>query len=204
MISFLHKIVRKVFETMKRVLFFVLALIMVLPLISCSEEGTQRGKIDGNVYENKGVGITFTAPEGWEFMSDEEISVEWNLGNKSFDEQLKSGVAYDAVAKSNKPGAGNTVVFKFEDTKTLDIEKFSMEAYAESIRAELKIQDPMTQIPVTEIEKMKFGEGFYRVIVGKDVRFAIYMKELDDEILFTATVKLLDDTKIADVDKMFK
>lgn len=83
---------------MKKIIAFLLAMLMLLSLASCSEEaktetgenenseaGTEeslpeerftyiRGTVDGNVYSNEYTGISFEAPEGWVYFSDEEIA----------------------------------------------------------------------------------------------------------------------------------
>jgi pyruvate-formate lyase-activating enzyme len=97
---------------MKRVLAFVLATMMLLSLASCSGK-VSRGTTMGSTYKNDGVGIKFTAPEGWDFLKDDELAVEMNTGSKSFKEQLANGVAYDAVAKNEK--TGNMVIISFVD-----------------------------------------------------------------------------------------
>ena len=195
---------------MKKVLFFVLALLMVLPMAACSKGGFERGKVDGQVYENKSVGITFTAPEGWNFMSDEEISVEWNLGNKSFEDQLAGGEAFDAVAKSNAPGAANMAMFKYLDMKAKYGKKLSVEEFVEALRADFAQKNPKFQVRVGDITSTEFGgDEFDRVVISTteekiDIRYVIYMKELEEDRMFTATVKLMDETPFDDVEDMFK
>ena len=196
---------------MKKVLAFVLAALMVLSLASCSKAGFNRGKVDGNVYENESVGITFTAPENWEFMSEEEISVEWNLGNKSFDEQLKGGEAFDAVAKCTAPGAGNLAMFKLVDLNVKYGEALTIEEYVEELRGEFEQKNPKSQVRVSDLESVEFGgEAFTRVVIGTledktSVRYVTFLKELEEEgRLFSATVMLLDETEFDDVEAMFK
>lgn len=59
---------------MKRLITFLLAVIMIISLTACGEKGFPRGKVKDNVYTQESFGITFTAPDGYEFYSDKQIA----------------------------------------------------------------------------------------------------------------------------------
>lgn len=192
---------------MKRVLAFVFAVMMILTLVSCGGGAVERGDVSGSGYENSSVGITFTKPEGWEFLSEEELSVDLNLGGKSFEDQFKDGTAYDAKVKDSK--SGNTIVFKFVDLNKVYSASLTVEEYAAEIKKQLKQANPTATVALSDVEVVSFGgEEFSRVVLGTTqnkatFRRVLFLKKMDD-VMFVADALLLDSTTIPEVEKMFK
>ena len=98
---------------MKKLLTVALSIILVCSFCACSKNKEQEknslpthGTIDGSTYTNSFANITFTAPEGWVFLSDSELleTID-DTDVKITDEKLQSdfcdyGLAYDMTAYS--------------------------------------------------------------------------------------------------------
>lgn len=190
---------------MKKILAFVLAAMMLLTLASCG--GASRGSTVGNTYNNDGVGIKFTKPEGWEFLKDDVLAVEMNTGGKSFQEQLESGVAYDAVAKNAKNG--NMVIISFVNLEKKYGKDLTLEEYAAEMKKQLKQANPASTVAMSDVELVDLdGEEFNRIVTGVTenkitTRRVTFLKNLGG-VMFSAQVVLLDNTSISEVEAMFK
>lgn len=192
---------------MKKILAFVLAAMMLLSLASCGGSASS-GTIIGNTYKNDGVGIKFTKPDGWEFLQDDVLAVEMNTGGLSFKEQLKKGVAYDAVAKNQS--TGNMVIFSFVDLeKKYNNKDLTIEEYGEEMKKQLKQVNPTSTVALSDVESVELdGEEFSRIVTGvtenkATTRRVTFLKNLGG-VMFSAQVVLLDNTSITDVEAMFQ
>ena len=77
-----------------------------------------RGSIDGLVYTNSAAEITFTAPEGWVFLSDDEIAVLYNLSSEEvLSEETaeileNTDIVYDMYCQNLTTGASVNINLK--------------------------------------------------------------------------------------------
>ncbi len=191
---------------MKKILAFVLAAMMLLSLASCGGS-VSRGTTVGNTYKNDSIGITFTKPDGWEFLEGDVLAVEMNTGDLSFKEQLNNGVAYDAVAKNSK--TGNMVIISFVNLEKKYSKDLTVEEYGEEMKKQLKQVNPTSTVALSDVETVELdGEEFNRIVTGVTenkitTRRVTFLKKLDG-VMFSAQVVLLDNTSIADVEAMFQ
>lgn len=191
---------------MKRILAFVLAAMMLLSLASCGGKAS-RGTTIGNTYRNDGVGISFSKPDGWEFLEDDVLAVEMNTGGKSFQEQLENGVAYDAVAKN--ASTGNMVIISFVNLEKKYGKDLTVEEYSQEMKKQLKQVSPTSTVALSDVELVDLdGEEFSRVVTGvtqnkMTTRRVTFLKNLGG-VMFSAQVVLMDNTSITEVEAMFK
>lgn len=60
---------------MKRILITIITILLALSLLAgCAAQEPNRGIIDGIVYASSDIGLTFIAPGGWKYLTEEEIS----------------------------------------------------------------------------------------------------------------------------------
>lgn len=103
---------------------------------SAAASGTnfKQGTVSDNTYENEFLGIKFTAPSGFTYMSQSEINQSMNNGfemtktDSSVNDILKLTTIYDAVARNAK---GETIQFMYENlSKSVpDPDEYDEEAY---------------------------------------------------------------------------
>ena len=191
---------------MKKILAFVLAAIMLLSFVSCGGS-VSRGTVIGDTYKNDSIDIKFTKPEGWEFLKDDAMAVEMNTGDLSFKEQLKNGVAYDAVAKDSK--TGNMVIISFVNLEKKYGKDLTVEEYGAEMKKQLKQVNPTSNVALSDVEITNLdGEEFSRIVTGVTenkltTRRVNFLKNLGG-VMFSAQVVLLDNTSITDVEAMFQ
>lgn len=96
---------------MKRILLLILAFAMLLCLTSCSAvKGFERGTVDGNTYTQESFGVTFTAPAGYTFYSDEEIA---SLHNTTVEElEANAAVIYDVRCGNHSTGGSVNINYE--------------------------------------------------------------------------------------------
>lgn len=99
------------------VIALVVAFVAGIALINASKT-VEHGVIDGNVYTNESIGITFTKPDSWTFATDEELA-EMNEGSVSASEYSdlaelvdKNTCIYEMSANS---ALGSNVLIMIED-----------------------------------------------------------------------------------------
>lgn len=71
----------------KRIIVAFLAFAMLICFASCvkTDKPFSRGVVDGDTYTSEFLGLTFTKPSNWKFLSDEEIKTAFNLSSQVFD-----------------------------------------------------------------------------------------------------------------------
>lgn len=103
------------------------------------EEGViVKGTIDGDVYKNPSMGITFTKPESWVYSTDEEIAdmngadYEEYSDPEDFQDFLDSaGSFYDMAVE--QPDSGSNVMVLVEDLSVYDSVGISAEDYQDML-----------------------------------------------------------------------
>lgn len=91
--------------------------------------GIQRGKIEGNHYENEWMNLKIDVPESFVMLTQEEIDRAYNLGSQYLEEDAKNlyeiksnagDIVYEMAASSPVAGAGNMLIL-VENTKLSNI-----------------------------------------------------------------------------------
>ncbi len=156
---------------MKKTLALLLALIMVLSFASCSSNEEKldhiRGTVDGMVYTNDVAGISFTAPEGWEYLSDSDLAALYNLSASEFlseetaEKLEKTNMVYDMYCQNVNTGA--SININFENIGLVYGNILDEESYMEISQANLKEQLSGNGMEVTSCELVTEN------VNGKDV-----------------------------------
>ena len=137
---------------MKKIIALLMCLALVFSLAACSDNNgganvtpdadgasskvISRGTINGDVYTNDFIGITFTKPADWNYLSDAEIADVLNAGQKEMDltstEKALNKIAliYDAAAKS---ADGTSVYIMYENPLLTFSREVTADEYAEQI-----------------------------------------------------------------------
>ena len=156
---------------MKKILCALLAVLMMMSIVGCSTESAKfdPGKVVGNVYTSEYAGLTFTAPEGWTFSSDEEIadlmgiSMELVTDNEAAQKIAELTTVYGMMAKS--ADQLNNVQVVFENT-SLTGSKLSAEDYVELVASQLDTvyADFGATFEASDVETIKIGTNDYSYI----------------------------------------
>lgn len=122
-----------------RIFALLLAVLMVMSLAACSakEEKVEfsRGVIDGNVYKSEFAGITFTAPDGFTFYSDEDIAAVTGSTSDILGEDYSDTVISDMFCEGE---TGATFNINYENLNGLYGELLDEESYIELSRSQLE------------------------------------------------------------------
>ncbi len=131
----------------------VLLIIASLTLILCScgeDKRIARGTVTDNVYKNESLNITFTAPSGWTFYTDEQlaemmhISVEMFMDEELFDaEKAASTIDFMAI----ETATANNINLSVENLKHSGNSKMTVEEYLE--KAKTQVNEQMEGIKYT-------------------------------------------------------
>ena len=189
---------------MKKILCAILALAMMLCFTGCDlaalldedtttapeETGVEfsTGEINGNVYTNEFANITYTAPDGWVFASDDEIA---DVAGEAVDSE---GTAYGMLAMSSDQL--NNVQVVFEDTAVTG-NRMKPDGYLTILSSQLgTVYEQMGgTYEVSEVKTVKIGAEEYSYIdisvniSGVILEQGYACRKIDDQmvsIVFTA------------------
>ena len=111
------------------------------------EKAFSRGRIEGQVYESGFLSLRFTAPEGWRFVDDEELSQRMGLsldivGEDVFGDAAERAktIAEQAVVcdmAADAPDGSASVFLTVEDLEAAGNAALTDEQYAALLRAQL-------------------------------------------------------------------
>ncbi len=131
---------------MKKIFALILVLVLTVSLAGCGKEepinkSLSKGVIDGNVYTNEYIGLTFTKPDSWIYSTDEEISeimgATYDLVDSSDYEAAVSNLVsvFDMMARD--PETGNNANIVFENLSLSSSEDITVDEYIEISKANL-------------------------------------------------------------------
>lgn len=177
---------------MKKLFVLLLAVIMIMSLASCGtdEEAAQtvdfeNGVIDGNVYTNEVGGITFTAPDGYEYFTEEMIAEAFNITTETLEIENIESTVYDMYCYNETSRSSLNV--NFENLVMTHGADFSVEDYIDNCMTSYKItfnsfedvilqsiEDSTIDIDGTEFGCIEMvldndGEEFYETLLVKKV-----------------------------------
>lgn len=146
---------------MKRILSFILCAVMLFSLCSCGKRevnyakapenvAVQRGAWEGNVFLGDFSDISFTLPDGWEVVSDEDIQNAINITD---------GLTYDMMCQNNATGSNVAIIYE-ELLKTVGSKTITEEEYLSTV------SDNLTSLGfyVSEAEKKTLGKHEFYVV----------------------------------------
>lgn len=157
---------------MKKFLSLILCLLLVFCFAACKKDNQKEkislihGTTEGNVYTNTLANLTFTLPDGWEFMTDSELleTID-DTDSKITDETLQSdfekyGLAYDMTAYSEDIRSSVGVIFANTDHE--EFEGLSTKELLYTMIEQLSLD---TSEDVTEDTVELCGESYLRLVV---------------------------------------
>ncbi len=173
-----------------------------------------RGKINGNVYKNTFLNLTFTKPSDWNYATDEEIAATMNIAVDFFKEEYaqgleealeKNGSVYDMLAKT--PDGGSNVIISYENLSKVGYDEVTAMDYAEIL--ELQLTNMTTyDIDLEEpYEKTFLGEKYVIIdsastVYGVTVYQRYYVRKVD-KYMAAIIITSQSEKGLDDVEKMF-
>lgn len=198
---------------MKRFLVLTLAMLMSLGCVSCNSVVLMsHGAVDNNVYKSDFTGITFTAPDGWTYLSDEEIA---QLANYSAEELFDEEFA-DAVSEMKTftdmmvtdPKTGTNVNILYENLGLSGNTELSLEDYLNASVEQMKTQMTGLSVKLEGSENVTLsGESYLRAQLstsfsGVNMSQYLYMRKIGNYMV-VMTVTITTGYELSDVEAMF-
>lgn len=190
---------------MKKIFAMLMALVMMMSLAACGpkEETVEfsRGVVDGNVYTSEFAGITFTAPEGFRYYSDDEIAAVNGVTEDILDVENIDTVVYDMYCIDEVNGT--TININFENLGNLYGALLDEEAYLELSLETLNTSLEGTGIGITSAETSTTeisGQEFNCIDLvldygGVAVYETLFVKEVSGNMM-CCTVAAIDEATV--------
>lgn len=170
-----------------------------------------RGKIEGQKYSSAYTGLNFTAPDGWEYSTDEAMAELLNMSADMLSEEkiaetlTGTTTVFDMIATN--ASNGNNVTVSYENMNYICGKAVSSEEYIEFLKERVGKQMQIDYEFMDEATVTLSGEEYRRVVVlAKTESFemyqAYYVRVIDD-VAISISTSLLGNTTVADVEAMF-
>ncbi len=168
-----------------------------------------RGTVEGDVYTNDFIGITFTKGADWTFLTDEEIAERTNTSLDVFDynsvqEALaKTATMHDMFVVDQN---GNNVNIIFENTMLTAMKKLTIDEYVTALQAQFDNLEGY-EYEILSREEVTLGDASFTKLtsiltIGEQaVNQACYIK-IADQYVTTITVTPTTET-IDSIEAMF-
>ncbi len=187
----------------KRILAVVLTLGMALSLTACGGKKFEAGTIEGNVYTNKSIGITATAPESLTYATAEEMAAFKEQALASVDmasDEMDDAIIYEAVLMTE---LGSSVQIAAENMKITIGNNVSSKLYLESLRDTTKstyemygYAVEMSDVTTKELGGVKFDYIDIELsAMGITVMQECYAYRLGDYMYYIIITDMGDDTE---------
>ena len=208
---------------MKKILSLVLSAILLLSAVACSsdeaKETTQKdttqeishGSIQGKVYKSKFTGITFTAPNGWTYLSDSEIAALYNISSdavdlENFAESMKKIKNYTEMMATTE--SGNNISIAYDNLALNGNSGISDKAYLDL--ALQQMQDAMSSMTVKLVGTKSVslsGHTYLRaqletVAYGVTMQQYLYLRSIGGYMV-CISITLIDGYTISDIEALF-
>ncbi len=169
-----------------------------------------RGTITGDAYANEFLGITFTKPSEWNYLSDAEIADTINIGQDALDfgdiekALAEKATVYDMAAMDNL--YGNSVMVCYENTLVSGGSEISADDYADILRTNLENQTALDYTFESEGKAFLGNTEFVRCVFsaetnGVTLKQAYYVKTMGKYAVTVITT--MTNTDIAAIEAMF-
>ena len=188
---------------MKRIVTAALFIFMAGLLGGCSifytaydnvlSDNLTRGTLTDNIYTSAYAGLTFTAPDGWAYATDEELATLMDLsadamsdaGVEFSEEALEKQVLYDMQAKDRATGA--SVLLMYENLALTGNTVISATTYLEQIIKQLTDAD-IYQYTFGEITEAELCGKSYQVVQAEMTDYGVtqyyYARKIDKYMLY--------------------
>lgn len=200
---------------MKKFLTLTLAVLMIVCCASCGADAVQitHGTVEGNVYKSEFTGITFTAPDGWNFLSDEEIASIYNYASDElvpdkFAEAVSKAQSFTEMMATHTV-SGTNVSIAYESLTATGNGKLSEEEYLETALGQLQAMNTMTVELVGNSTATLSGASYARselktTVSGVTMSQYLYARKIGDYmVVATITITNTSGYTIADIEAMF-
>lgn len=187
---------------MKKILFLLLAACMLLSVASCSSKKEfARGTVKDGVYTQESFGFTFTAPDGYEFYSEEDIAKLYNTTVEEL--RANTSVIYDV--QCGNPDTGSSLTVNYEELASIYGSVLSEDSYITlSLESLQSTFENIESISIIKAEKSKVsvaGTEYNGAEIVLDVSGAtfyetIFIKE-QGGYMMVCTAAAYNDTDIA-------
>ncbi|MBE6601968.1 MAG: hypothetical protein E7637_05620 [Ruminococcaceae bacterium] len=184
---------------MKKWLSLLLAVLMIFTLVSCNlnnedseddgdDDGDSktvelsRGTIEGDVYANNTIGIRFTKPDDWVYLSETEIAAAMNMGaemilGKDYKDVLKNVPAvYDMMAKDLVTGSNISV--GYENLAKTFSSSITETQYADALKVQLSQVPNMTVTFPDSYDQVTLGDTQFTRVVCTTVAYGKTMTQV--------------------------
>lgn len=168
------------------------------------------GTIDGDVYTNDFMGITFTKPADWRYLTNEEIAQTINAGQELMDtnalaEALSEKASYYDMSVQNSTG-GENVLICYENTLLTALRQLTADEYITAVTQQLNGLSEITYT-IGETEDATLGELSFRKftataeVSGVELVQSYYIREAGNYIFGIIITSSSD--SIATIEAMF-
>lgn len=198
---------------MKKFLTLTLAVLMIVCCASCGSDEVKitHGTVEGNVYKSEFTGITFTAPDGWTFLSDEEIAKIYNyaadeLVSDKFEEAVANAQSFTEMMATDGT-TGSNINIAYESLTASGNTKMSEQDYLDAAMDQLKSMTTMT-VELVGTERVTLsGQSYLRAQLnttasGINMSQYLYVRKISNYMVVT-TVTIVKGYEIADIEAMF-
>lgn len=213
---------------MKKLTYLLLAIVIMIMCIGCSQplsddddsEDTSpsekvelsRGKISGDVYKNKYLGLEFIKPESWVYSTDEEIAAVIDLGaetllGENFQEALDNNPSiYDMMVVDTI--TRSSVSVGYENLAQTLSTNITERQYAEAVKSQLS---GVTGVSFTfeDYQTVQLGDTEFLCLSGSTVMNGVSMKQIyymhkTDGYMAFIIVTIPSGYTVSEIEAMFK
>ena len=198
---------------MKKILSLVLVIVMMAALVGCGG-GVEltRGVVEGDLYKNEFLGISFTKPSSWVYSTDEEIAAAVNVAadtllNDNLKDALENNpTIYDMMVVDTITRTNLNVGFE-NLSKTMS-SNITVEQYVDALKDQLSKVSSMTVTFRDDLETVKLGETEFTKCVcetkmsGVTMTQVYYLRKIDNYMAFVI-VTITNGYTVADIEAMF-
>lgn len=191
---------------MKKIITLLLALVIMLSLAACgSDAAFVRGEVSDNVYTNEASGVTFTAPEGYTFYSDEQIASLYGTTAELLHTENLDTIVYDMYCGNVDLNSSINIIYEnltniygsiLDDASYLTLSLASIETSFEGVEGVSisNISEETITVNGTEYSGAYItldinGTEFYETIVVKEI----------DGYMMCCTVAAYDEAEIDNI-----
>lgn len=202
-------------KTVSRIFALLLAAVLIVSLTACGSFGSiigadeakfARGTVSGNTYTSDFIGLTFRAPDGWTFYTDEEIKSLLNVTASYLDDSSAFEEATDAEIIDffcNSDDGASNVDLSFSKSSSFVSLDASVKASVEFIEQQYE-QMGLTCSASDPVERTLCGRDYKMVELNvNDMMTQYFYMTVIGKYVVGITGTFGDDTTAAEFEAMF-
>lgn len=171
-----------------------------------------RGTINGNVYTSDYSGLTFTKPDTWVYLTDEELAEAMDIGMESLDQNAFADAVvqmvsvYDMMAGDNETGTNINIAY--ENLAVSNGGTMTEKEYLEALSKQLGDNATMNAEFIEDTTVTLCGNEYLRAIYhvdysGYEMTMVYYLRSIDT-YMNLVVVAVTDGYTIEDIEAMFE